>query len=75
MPVHQGDGEESDLLRQMLVWNAERGRLRYGDLLNVIILTVLAISSVTGKRRVGDVSLKMSQNVVMMCLLDNPKKR
>ena len=34
MPVHQGDGEESDLLRQMLVWNAERGRLRYGDLLN-----------------------------------------
>lgn len=58
MQVHQGDGEESDLLRQMLVWNAERGRL-----------------SVTGKRRVGDVSLKMSQNVVMMCLLDNPKKR
>lgn len=34
MAVHQGDGEESDLLRQMLVWNAERERLRYGDLHN-----------------------------------------
>ena len=34
MQVHQGDGEESDLLRQMHMWNAERGRLRYGDLLN-----------------------------------------
>jgi hypothetical protein len=43
--------------------------------LTVVILIVLAISSVTGKRRVGDVSLKMSQNVVMICLLDNPKKR
>jgi len=47
--------------------------------ITVIILTVLAIylqcDGETPCDGVGDVSLKMTQNVVMMCLLDNPKKR